>query len=276
MIVEIISKYLEQNKRLVVPNLGAFIVKVAGQTILFSNLIKNDDGVLRSLVAASGLSELEAAGAVDRFVFEVNFRLEQSEVCRLTGFGELKKGVNGTITFSYQPTVEGENLDANLSERMAERAAQEAAKPVVESAEEEVQADFDIVPSKSEEPASEPTQSAEPALEAKSEPKSPASPATHSPQGDYVKGLRYGKGRKVVTGREGATSRRSNKGDLIMKIAIGAALIAILALAYGFYNDWRNAQYMYSGDADIYPTEPTTAEPTVENPDLEYITPNEN
>ena len=78
MIVELISKYLESNKRLVVPNLGAFIVKEAGRVVLFSNLIKGDDGVLRSLLIADGVSELEAAAAIDRFVFEVNFRLEST------------------------------------------------------------------------------------------------------------------------------------------------------------------------------------------------------
>ena len=54
MIVELISKYLENNKRLVVPNLGAFIVKEAGRVVLFSNLIKGDDGVLRSLLVDCG------------------------------------------------------------------------------------------------------------------------------------------------------------------------------------------------------------------------------
>ena len=53
MIVELISKYLETHKRLVVPNLGAFIVKIPGESVLFSNLIKNDDGVLRSLLMRS-------------------------------------------------------------------------------------------------------------------------------------------------------------------------------------------------------------------------------
>ena len=60
MIVKLISKYLETHKRLVVPNLGAFIVKVPGQSVLFSNLIKNDDGVLRSLLTADGISDMEA------------------------------------------------------------------------------------------------------------------------------------------------------------------------------------------------------------------------
>ena len=61
MIVEIIAKYLSSNKRLVVPNLGTFIVKVPAQTILFSNLIKNDDGCLRGLLKSEGMSELDAA-----------------------------------------------------------------------------------------------------------------------------------------------------------------------------------------------------------------------
>ena len=68
MIVELISKYLESNKRLVVPNLGAFIVKEAGRVVLFSNLIKGDDGVLRSLLVEAGVSELETAAALDRRV----------------------------------------------------------------------------------------------------------------------------------------------------------------------------------------------------------------
>ena len=123
MIVELISKYLEHNKRLVVPNLGAFIVKEAGRTVLFSNLIKADDGVLRSLVERNGVSQLEAAGVVDRFVFEVKESLEKSGVCALSGFGELRNGANGTLQFTYNPSVKGENLDGNAAAKLAEREA---------------------------------------------------------------------------------------------------------------------------------------------------------
>ena len=101
MIVELISKYLETHKRLVVPNLGAFIVKIPGESVLFSNLIKNDDGVLRSLLMSSGVSEMEAAAAIDRFVFEIRIRLQNNGVCRLGGFGELRSGANETISFVY-------------------------------------------------------------------------------------------------------------------------------------------------------------------------------
>ena len=53
--------------------------------------------VLRSLLVEAGVSEMETAAALDRFVFEVNFRLESTGECLLDGFGVLKSGVNGTV-----------------------------------------------------------------------------------------------------------------------------------------------------------------------------------
>lgn len=289
MIVEIISKYLETNKRLVVPNLGAFIVKEAGRTVLFSNLIKGDDGVLRSLLISSGVSELEAAAAIDRFVFEVNFRLESRGECMLSGFGELRNGVNGTIAFTFSPSVKGENLDGNISAQKPAVAAQEpvqsvpqpahqpahqpAPAPQIEREEEnavEEDVRIDVVPRK--ETA---VRRAEPMAERQRDGRQVR---RANPSDDYVKGLRYGKGRKVVTGREGATSRKSQKSDIIMKIAIFAAVLAILALAYGVYNEWRVSHFdePFISNTEIYEQEPVSAEKEVRNPDLDYITPNGN
>ena len=45
----LIAEFLRTHKRLVVPQLGAFIVKAPGGEILFSELFKRDDGVLRGL-----------------------------------------------------------------------------------------------------------------------------------------------------------------------------------------------------------------------------------
>lgn len=270
MIVEIISKYLESNKRLVVPNLGTFIVKVAGESVLFSALIKNDDGVLRSLVAQQGLSELEAAGVVDRFVFEVNYRLQNYKECRLKGFGVLKGSDSGVVKFVYDTTVDGEDLDSAVPERKRPAQKSQEAEPVVESAAKE--------PQPKVEPVAEPIVEEQPQRRPVSRndignPRVSVS-AKMNPE-NYVKGLRYGNGRKVVTGRETATSRRSGKSDIIMKIAIGAAVIATLALAYGFYNDWRNAHYDEPeiSNEEIYEEAPASAEGGVRNPDLDYITP---
>jgi nucleoid DNA-binding protein len=275
MIVELISKYLESNKRLVVPNLGAFIVKEAGRVVLFSNLIKGDDGVLRSLLVEAGVSELETAAALDRFVFEVNFRLESTGECLLDGFGVLKSGVNGTVSFVYQPAAKGEVLDGNVAPREDNTVAQpkvkvveKPAEKVVESLPDSEDVQIDVVPRQ------------KPAPRREVEVKRPQQreERRQRPQEDYTKGLRYGKGRKVVTGREGATSRKSSKSDLIMKIAIIAALLAIGALVYGFIMDMRASKYdaPFIDNSEIYEDVPESAEKEVRNPDLDYITPKEN
>ena len=318
MVVEIISKYLEANKRLIIPNLGAFIVKVPAQTILFSNLLKNDDGVLRSLLVQNGMSEIEAAGVVDRFVFEINYRLQSNGECRLGGFGRLVAGANGAVAFEYAPATEGDDLEGSVN-TPAENLSVESVASSVNVAE-DVVADVVTTAEVAAEHKAEPMDKAEPkhavTQMAKRSPKTvqqPIADATEDaddddeqdsveievtprtrrePSGarrmnrdevvydgqrvsasskmrpdDYVKGLRYGKGRKIVSGRESAMVRRSNKSDLIMKIAIAAALIAVAALAYGMWNDWRASRF----DAEIYGEVPESAESGVRNPDLDYI-----
>lgn len=274
MIVEIITKYLESNKRLVVPNLGTFIVKVAGESVLFSALIKNDDGVLRSLLQQQGMSELEAAGAVDRFVFEVNYRLQNDKECRLKGFGLLKSGDSGVVTFQYDTAVDGDNLDGVTAER--KRPETKAQTVEVNNKVEEPQPKSAPVAETVSEPAEEEQPRQKPMPRRDIGEARVSVSAKMNPE-NYVKGLRYGKGRKVVTGREYATSRRSNKSDIIMKIAIGAAVIATLALAYGFYNDWRNSHYDEPAisNEEIYEEALASAEGGVRNPDLDYITPHE-
>ena len=297
MVVEIIAKYLESNKRLIIPNLGAFIVKVPAQTILFSNLLKNDDGVLRSLLVQDGMSEIEAAGVVDRFVFEINYRLQNNGECKLGGFGRLAVGANGAPSFEYIPSIEGDELEVkpkpavesatvesiassvNVAADAIEAMAQENAKPSAQNA------PSAAAEQSHEEPIAEDDE--QESVEIEVTPRTPRQRVEHNRAvrdevvydnqrvsatskmrpDDYVKGLRYGKGRKIVSGRESAMTRRSNKNDLIMKIAIAAALIAVAALAYGMWNDWRASRI----DAEIYGEAPASAESGVRNPDLDYI-----
>ena len=79
MLVQTISQYLGSHKRLVVPQLGTFIVKEPGVSIVFSELLKRDDGVLRGLLREAGVGELEAAGEIDRFVFEVRHAAQHGQ-----------------------------------------------------------------------------------------------------------------------------------------------------------------------------------------------------
>ena len=274
MIIKIISKYLESNKRLVVPNLGAFIVKDAEHKILFSNLMKGDDGVLRSLLIEHGVSELEAAGTIDRFVFEVNFRLERDGVCGLDKFGALKRGANGVISFINNPAAQGEVLDGGLEEHLAER---KEAEPAAPQKKESKPAEPTVVEDDDEDLVIKVVPKSGVAVESNVQPqKDNLTVSTQRRPASYVKGLQYGKGGKIITGREYATSRKSSKSDIIMKIAIVAAVCAMLALVYGLYCDWKNAKY--DSEASVIETidanESFSAEQGVVNPDLEYITPN--
>lgn len=106
VVVEVITAHLRSNRRLVVPNFGAFVVKESGE-YLFSDLLRDDDGVLASLLREKGLSEMEAAVMTDRFIFEVRHELEQYGYCRLGDIGTLRIEPDTKVLKLYPP-VQGE------------------------------------------------------------------------------------------------------------------------------------------------------------------------
>ena len=78
------------------PQLGTFIVKVPEGGVVFSELLRRDDGILRGLlVQQGGMNDLEAAGAIDRFVFEVRHALEHEGAYAIEGFGRLTLSPGG-------------------------------------------------------------------------------------------------------------------------------------------------------------------------------------
>lgn len=112
MINSIIIKYLQDNRRLVIPKLGAFIVKDDSQTVIFSELLRSDDGVLRGLIKAHGVGDIEAAGVIDRFVFEVRHTLDRNMPYKIGNWGTLRRNETGKIIFMsfrtqlQQPTAQ--------------------------------------------------------------------------------------------------------------------------------------------------------------------------
>lgn len=224
MLIRILSNYLQTNKRLIVPQLGAFLVKEPSREILFSELIRRDDGVLRGLLVAEGMSELAAQGEIDRFVFEVRHAVEEGRSYIMEGFGQLFPGANATIQFKQitggvRPVEAAAKQSAEVRPQPAE--AIEPAKPVVERIEEEA-----IEPAEAtEEPTTE-----EPHL-TESVKMNPA---------PYVKGLSYGKPPKNTDAFTYVDRpQRRRKVDSFLVVAILAAVIALGAIAYGYYHDWK-------------------------------------
>lgn len=112
LITNILIEYLKHNKRIVVPKLGAFIVKQPSCIIRFSELMRSDDGVLKALLMAYGVQELEASGMISRFVFEIRHAITSGKSFTVEHLGEFIPGENNTITFRYQhePVIFGGNI----------------------------------------------------------------------------------------------------------------------------------------------------------------------
>lgn len=122
LVTNIIIGYLKHNKRLVVPQLGAFIVK-PNKEIIFSELMRTDDGVLRSLLVAYGLNELAANGAIDRLRFEIKHAVSSGQKFTIANFGEFTSGENKTIRFRQkrEPQVFGGRIKPPIERLEEER-----------------------------------------------------------------------------------------------------------------------------------------------------------
>ncbi len=140
---KIVSKHLASNRRLTIPALGTLIVKCAErsgcgesslfpeQELLFSEFIKEDDGVLRGLLTNSGMGELEAAGAIDRLIFELRHATTNTnETYTIEGVGEFFKDELGRLCFESTkgatlatPTNEPKSVDA-LFAKLSEEQSQ--------------------------------------------------------------------------------------------------------------------------------------------------------
>ena len=222
MLITTVTQYLGSHKRLVIPQLGTFIVKEPGRSILFSELLKRDDGVLRGLLRERGLGELEAAGEIDRFVFEVRHAVERGGEYRMEGFGVLKPGPNATISFVYDPRP----AEQPAAGRSAEDGGQEAAGSAGHA------------PSRPSRLHSEKV--AEAVRTAFTEPHVSTS-AKMNPD-PSVRGLRYGKPPKSTDAYTYVDRVPRRRGDWFIWIGLFVAILALGAIAYGLWNDAREQQ----------------------------------
>lgn len=282
MLIQSISQYLESHKRLVVPQLGTFIVKEPGRNILFSELLKRDDGVLRGLLRESGLTELEAAGEIDRFVFEARHAVQNGGEYPMDGFGTLKPGANGTIAFAYDPTVrtrpaaEPDPEPGPSAESAAESAATPAASsgpsgpsvPASETAETSAAAPSgatapgaaaDSAGPQRESASSQPVSAEAHADTSRERPhrmqaerlarsvehafaEPYVSPSAKMNPDPSVRGLRYGKPPKTTDAYTYVDRSTRRRADRFLWIAIAAAVIALSAIAFGYWREHRERQ----------------------------------
>lgn len=208
VVVEVIERYLQQHRRLVIPAFGAFVVKDTGERI-FSDLLNSDDGVLVSLLRDMGLNEMEAAVMVDRFIFEVRYELDQYGYCRLGEVGTLRVEPDTKVLRLYPP-VSGE----------MPKQTPYIPKPIVEAepiVEETPKVEEQVVPQQPQIPQSEtPQDLSEPKQQTEQQPK----PQQQEPK--YPKPC--------------MPKAKSRKGfDFVVVIAVVIVLAALAAIGYGWY-----------------------------------------
>lgn len=208
MIVQTAIHYLESHKRLVVPQLGALIVKESDRSVVFTEMLKRDDGVLRSLLSEQGMSAIEAAGAIDRFVFEVRHAAEHGQTYSAEGLGLFSAGPNGTIRFRYSPSGIETTPDTT---------------PGTQN-----KANNPTLPDNATHNPRTPQDGERPKEEA------PASRLSPDPS---VKGLRYGKPIHTTNPYTYVGAAKRRRPDKFVILALIAVLIAAGAILYGYLRE---------------------------------------
>lgn len=255
VLIQLIEQYLETHKRLVVPQLGAFLVKEEPRGVVFSELLRRDDGVLHGLLVEKGMSDVAARGEIDRFVYEVRHAIEQGERFYLSDFGEFLPGKNGTILFEHHPRLKVVpeapiDIIPDLIEKVRPEArhAEQKTVDVVEQRPLEPQqpvwaavADEDMDDESEEdieEIAEEELLDEEPQPVRKQRPERPVRP--------------------TAARRPRPTKQGKKQPDRFLWVAIVAAVIALLAIAFGLYNESLKGEGILSAD------EPELIEPLIE------------
>lgn len=137
MIDETIVGYMQGNKRLVIPALGAFLRKDGDGKVIFVEFLKKDDGVLAGeLTRAYGLSAAEAAESVAEFIAALRRGASSPAGYLIAGLGTMRTDVNGVYDLAYDPaagaaTTALQPEPASRPEQTPEPQAEPASRPVV-------------------------------------------------------------------------------------------------------------------------------------------------
>ena len=131
-ISSLVAQYIAKNTRLIIPEIGTLLRRKESGEIVFMEMLKKSDGGLVALVAGGlGLSEEEAAKAVEQYVGTIKSQLATNKKFILDGVGVLLAGVNGGVEFIFNP--QSHTIDA-VEEPKSKSVAEEP--QVIELAEE--------------------------------------------------------------------------------------------------------------------------------------------
>lgn len=130
MISELIAEYIASgNKRLVIPGFGAFIRKDSGEVVLVE-FLKKDDGVLISLLTARlNISEQDALGAIDTYIAEIKRSIAALGNYPIKGLGCIFVTPNGLYELEYAPQQQAAPSAPSINSTTTATTQQTVSKP---------------------------------------------------------------------------------------------------------------------------------------------------
>ena len=133
----IIVKYLAQNKRLVVPEFGAFIKKDTGE-VVFVEFLKKDDQVLITLLQNEySLAEAEARGMIEDFILTVKRTVGETGRYVIERLGTMRTDANGLYELLFNPAAAKSAVEKPRTETSAHARTEEPEMIIVHAGERE-------------------------------------------------------------------------------------------------------------------------------------------
>lgn len=261
MIENIISDYLKDNKRLILPELGAFLKKDDG-SVVFVPFLNKDDGVLSSLVKhAYGATQIEANSIISQYTSAIRASIAGNGYYLIKSLGALKSDVNGIII-----------LDPNIRDASKERPSQIITpQPTVAAQAKPIAPTPEPAPKTVEIPVIVET----PKVTATAKPVEVQIPkVTEAPQitkrAEIVEPVQPKPIWERDSNHSAASSNRpspqpttggKNKTDMIFIIAIIAAVIAVAAMVYGYFANDLPVFNLSDGEVQTEQVQTPTAQP---------------
>jgi len=117
MIQKNLKSFVLTNRRLIIPNIGAFLLKETAdkqKQVIFSSFLKYDDGLLRKLLCEQeNISEDKAKNAVEEFSQTILDTLNDEKPFFINQLGCLTKDNQGIINFVADETEKKVEIDTN-------------------------------------------------------------------------------------------------------------------------------------------------------------------
>lgn len=102
----LIARYIADNTRLIIPNIGTLLRRKESGEIVFMEMLKKGDGTLNTLVGAHfQLSDAQATEVVENYAAAIRKGLDTNKKFIMDGVGVLLIGTNGNVDFIFNPSA---------------------------------------------------------------------------------------------------------------------------------------------------------------------------